>query len=92
MSAVRDDFLAAYSDSSLTGIISHKSPSPPNFGAVSIDTLYGKKVKLTVNEKLTDYCLDVTLLASDSAANYPGVYNGVRVFYYTYVCSAVSLY
>jgi hypothetical protein len=54
----------------------------------SIDTLYGKNAKLTATEKLSDYCIDVNLQPGDNA-QYPGVYNGVRIYYYPVACSAV---
>jgi len=53
----------------------------------SVDTLYGKGASLTPTEKLSDFCIDVNLGFSDSSSNYPGVYNGVRIFYYPTVCS-----
>jgi len=53
----------------------------------SMDTLYGKDAVLNPTEKLSDYCIDVTLNSTDSSSNYPGVYNGVRIFYYARYCS-----
>jgi hypothetical protein len=54
----------------------------------SVDTLYGKNAKLTPTESLSDYCIDVNLQSGDNTM-YPGVYNGVRIFYYPVVCSQI---